>query len=615
MKRFCMLLLGLWLLILGQTVYARDNESYILEQSFYSDKTDTLSYSDVKSLVFTPYHGLLTGGYSKGAYWIKLSVQANMQDLVLRVRPAYLNEITLYDPASPHGPKLSGSNFPIDDADVEAVSLNFILPPSTTNREIYLRVKSLSSYLVYVEVMPLTDFKRLERTDNLIYAGYVVLTLILALWLFMTWLMNRERVIGAFTLQQSFAFIHAFIKIGFARALLDRYVSDELILDVSNLNTVFYPFVALVVNRLLLQEYGLKPVFKFVFNALTLGSLSVIGLFLSGYEVLAININAILVLAMMLWFLVCVLWGTDSTKALETANAVQLNVLRIFYGFNLLVWLIAILPLLGIISTGTVALHSLFVYNIMSSLVFFVLLQYRARWLLRHEVARASTLKAEAIQERQRREEQSMLMAMLSHEIKTPLSVLKLVMDAKVAGSDLEGHANRAVGNINFIVNRCLQLGKLDAKAIQINRSAFEAQQFFEEILEDYQGVNRFETTIPKELQLSTDREILRVIMSNLLENAIKYGASDRPVHVDMVSLRKNETSGVQITVRNEVGPLGVPDADQVFKKYYRNTQATKVAGSGLGLFLVHELASVVGGRVAYATEEKEVVFSVWIPH
>lgn len=79
-------------------------------------------------------------------------------------------------------------------------------------------------------------------------------------------------------------------------------------------------------------------------------------------------------------------------------------------------------------------------------------MQYRARWLLKHEVARATTLKAEATQERQRREEQSMLMAMLSHEIKTPLSVLKLVVDEKVAGSDLEGHANRAVSNIDFIV-------------------------------------------------------------------------------------------------------------------------------------------------------------------
>jgi len=71
---------------------------------------------------------------------------------------------------------------------------------------------------------------------------------------------------------------------------------------------------------------------------------------------------------------------------------------------------------------------------------------------------------------------------------------------------------------------------------------------------------------------------------------------------------------GVRFDVSNSIGALGVPDADQVFKKYYRNTQATKVAGSGLGLFLVHELLGVMGGKVMYVSENDKVLFSVWIP-
>ena len=614
MVRFVLLILIWALLVIGQTAAARDADRYLLSQSFYADKTDVLSYSDAQSVTFTPYEGLLTGGFSTGAYWIKLGIRASAQELVLKVRPAYINEITLYDAASATGPKTSGSNYPIDSSDIEAISFNFLLPPSAENREVYLRVKSVTSYLVYPEVMPLIEFKRTERTDNLIYTGYVMMTLILAVWLFITWSMHPERVIGAFTLQQIFAFLHTFIKVGFARDLLDRYIGDEVLNQTSNLITVIYPIVSLMVNRLLLQEYGLKPVFRFVFNGIALGSLGIITLFLSGYEVLALNINVVLVLFMMTWFVLSVLWGTDPAKASTAANAVQLNVLRIFYGFNLAVWFIALLPLLGIVSTGEIALHSLFVYNVTSSLVFFILLQYRARWLLRHEVARATTLKAEAMQERQRREEQSMLMAMLSHEIKTPLSVLRLVMDAKVAGSDLEGHANRAVGNINFIVNRCLQLGKLDAKAIQVNRTLFNAQDFMDGLLVDCQGASRVHANIPSGLQLNADREILRVVLSNLIENAIKYGATERPVRVDFATHDEGHVHGVQITIRNDVGPLGVPDAEQVFKKYYRNTQATKVAGSGLGLFLVHELVGVMGGGVSYQALENEVRFSVWIP-
>ena len=71
---------------------------------------------------------------------------------------------------------------------------------------------------------------------------------------------------------------------------------------------------------------------------------------------------------------------------------------------------------------------------------------------------------------------------------------------------------------------------------------------------------------------------------------------------------------GVNLLVTNQVGPLGKPDPERVFKKYYRNTSATKISGSGLGLFLVHELVGIMGGTIAYLPEENAITFVVWIP-
>jgi signal transduction histidine kinase len=612
MRRVLLFFVSLSLLLIGQGAYARDN-NYIVSQSYYSDKTNALTLSDVQAVSFVSYQGLLIGGFSKGAYWVKLGIRAHTQDLVLKIRPAYTNEITLYDPASTEKPKVTGSRYPLDDADVEATSLNFLLPPSTQDRDVYLRIKSASSYLVYVEAMPLTEFKRTERTENLIYAGYVMLTLILSVWLFMTWLMNRERVIGMFAVQQFFAFLHTFIAVGLARAFLDRYISDALINDFFKLIAVTYPLIGLVANMLLLREYGLKKRFRLVFNILIGASLLVLGLFLSGHDVTALNINAQLVLVMMIYFWVCIFWGTEKSLASESSNAVQLNVLRLFYSFNLLVWLIAVLPLLGVVSTGAIALHSLFVYNMMSSLVFFFLLQYRARRLLRQEVARAITLKAEATQERQRREEQSMLMAMLSHEIKTPLSILKLVVDEKVAGSDLEGHANRAVSNIDFIVNRCLQLGKLDAEAVQLVSSQIHLPEYLATLVLDQKAQGRVKMAC-QNLMLHADGEILRVVLSNLLDNALKYSPADSQIELVGEPAEKAGVAGVCITVTSDLGPLGAPDPEQVFKKYYRNMSASKISGSGLGLFLVQQLLTVLGGTVVYSQINRQVRFMVWIP-
>lgn len=601
------------LLAFGQQAIARDND-WILSQSYYSDKTNALTYDEAKSVAFTPYDGLLTGGFSKGAYWVRLDIRENSRELVLKIRPSFINEITLYDPVSSSGPRTTGSSYPVAAADVETNSLNFVLPPSTDNRAVYLRIKSVSSYLMYVEAMPLAEFQRTERSDNLIYTGYLMLTLILAVWMFITWLMHRERVIGVFAFQQFIAVLHTFSRVGFSRSFLDYYLSNALINEISNGIVVFYVLVGMIVNKLLLQEYGMKRIFRFIFNATIVCSMGIIVMYLSGNQQTALSINAPLVLFLHAWFLICALWGIDASKAGESANWFQIKILRIYYTFNLVVWIIALLPLLGVISTGPIALHSLLVYNITSSLVFFFLLQYRARCLLRNEVARASTLEAEATQERQRREEQSMLMAMLSHEIKTPLSVLKLVMDQKVAGSDLEGHANRAVGNINFIVNRCLQLGKLDAKAIQLNPSIFHAEDFMVEVLHDCQDTSRIKIHVPDMLRIHADKDILRVVVSNLIENALKYGDKAQPVEVQVLELYEGGLNGVRMSVQSAVGTLGIPDPDQVFKKYYRNSQATKVAGSGLGLFLVHELVGVLGGKVTYQVDNDKVLFSVWIP-
>lgn len=594
--------------------YAKDGNGYILGQSFYEDMTNSLTYEQAKSVVFTPYTGILAGGYSKGTYWIRLDVRANAQNLVLKLRPSFLNEITLYDPASSRSPRATGSYYPVEETDIQTNSLNFVLPPSTENRAIYLRVKSVGSYMVYAEAMPLSQFERSERTDNLIYTAYIMLNLILAVWLSITWLMHRERVIGIFAVQQLIALMHTFSKVGFARTFLDHYMSNQFIVEISNGIVVVYPLVCLIANKLLLQEYGLKRVSRFIFNGTIACSLAVIALYLSGRTQTALSINAPLVLFLMIWFWICALWGTDASKALEGSNGVHIKVLRLYYAFNLLVWIVALLPLLGILSTGPIALHSLLVYNITSSLFFFILLQYRARWLLKNEVAKASTLAAEATQERQRREEQGMLMAMLSHEIKTPLSILKLVVDDKVAGSDLEGHANRAVSNINAIVNRCLQLDKLDAKAIQLNCTWLIGQELIDGLLGTYQTNPRLRIRVSDGTRLYADREVLSVVISNLVENALKYAATDSPIDIEVFPDRQDTVSGVRMTVRNSIGPMGVPDAERVFKKFYRNIQATKITGSGLGLFLVHELVSVMGGSVSFVSDNQEVAFSVWIP-
>lgn len=586
---------------------------YILSRSYFEDPTNALTVAQVEQEKFTPYEKLLTGGYKRGAYWLKLNVRASDQPLALKIAPAYIDEIALFDPVVPGEKPVVGANYPWNPTEINALSHHFRLSPYPRDRDVYLRVKSNSSYLVSVDVLSVAEYARIDHRDQLIYSGYVTITFILAVWLLLTWLTNRELVLGAFTLQQFLAFLHTFLKVGFAKAILDGWIEPRWVNHASYLIPFVYAFVAYLANKLLLQEYGLKDAYRKGFNAILLLSASITALFLLGVP-FAIELNAALVLGATCFFWVSSVFGVSLQRSTAEAAALPIAALRLFYSFNVIVWMVAVLPLLGLVPAGEMALHSLFVYNMLSGLVFFFLLQYRARTLLRRESDRASFLKMEAEQERKQREEQGMLMAMLSHEIKTPLSVLKLVVDAKVAGSDLEGHANRAVGNIDFIVDRCLQLGKLDAKALQPARANVNCLDLLRGPVNDRNAESRVAIECPGDLILRTDPDLLRMVLSNLLENALKYAPAESRISVDAGAADQDGVPGAKIAITNAVGIMGAPDPDQIFKKYYRNPSATKLRGSGLGLYLAHEIIGVLGGRIECRARDQQVTFTLWMP-
>lgn len=612
MQRWLLYLFSVLMLVLGQQASARADD-YITSREFYEDKSNALTIQQVEQKDFTPYQDVLTGGFSEGTYWLKLRVRSDPQSLVLKIRPARTEELELFDPAESKHKPIIGAKYPWGAADIEALSYNFVLSPSAADRDVYLRVKSSRSYLVEAQAVPLEAYKRIDRKEQLLYGAYSAFTLMMAVWLLITWLMNRELVLGVFTIQQFMAVFHTLGHTGLARVLFDGHLEQTIVNNTFSLFVVIYPFTGFLANKLLLNEYGLKKPYRYIFNGLLLVSASVIVMHLAG-DPLASRINNVAVLIAVAFFLISAVFGVNSANATLKSNALPIKLLRVFYAFNLMIWIVTLLPALGLTPWGGLALYGIYVYNLLSGLVFFFLLQYRAKSLLKLETEKASALKVEAEQERKQREEQSMLMAMLSHEIKTPLSILKLVMDEKVAGSDLEGHANRAVSNINFVVERCLQLGKLDAEAIQLNSKALDCHEFLTAQVAQLKAETRVQLSCSKDLDLRIDTELLRVVISNLLENALKYAPADLPVLLSASQTQRDGVNGVEISVSNEVGMMGAPDPDQVFKKYYRNTSATKVSGSGLGLFLVHELMGVLGGSVTYQLEDQCVRFVVWLP-
>lgn len=615
-SRFIPFWLSVWLVVLSVQSIPAFASDPIIGRSFLLDPTNQATYQDVKELAFTPYTHVFNGGFSPGAFWIKIQLTPSNQDMVLSVKPPYIDDIDVYvegvqtDSIRNGGLHLGHAN------ELGALPYGFLLPPSDRTRDIFLRFKSAHSYHIAIDVFPMPEFIEQDGLEKLIYIGYTTFSLALALWLFIIWLLDRNAVVGAFTLQQFAGFIHSFITAGFAQFFwFETPAQSHAINHLSFLLIVSYPLIGFIANTLLLKELSLTKPYLMFTKVLMASCLVVIVMFLLGHLTI-IKWNAVLLLIGMAFFWLASWFGLAKPNLETRPHTFLTTSIKIYYSVNLIIWVIAVLPLLGIWDVGLIAFHSLFAYNVLSGLMLFFLLQSRFKFRLEHALATKSALQIQAASERQQREELGMMMAMLSHEIKTPLSVLRLVVDDRVKGSDLEGHANRAISNINFVINRCLQLGQLDSESIQIAPRTFKIADAIKAVILDYGTTNssRINLTGDSSISLTTDLNLFQVVVSNLVDNALKYSPAGSKIDINCHHVSQQDDSHLQLSMSNQAGAFGSPEAPHVFKKYYRNRFATKVAGSGLGLFLVARLLEILGGHIDYMPEKGLVVFCLRIP-
>jgi signal transduction histidine kinase len=106
----------------------------------------------------------------------------------------------------------------------------------------------------------------------------------------------------------------------------------------------------------------------------------------------------------------------------------------------------------------------------------------------------------------------------------------------------------------------------------------------------------------------------LSVIVSNLIDNALKYGANGADIQVAVDPTAQHGKPGLRIAVSNSVGSAGMPDPKRVFNKYYRAPSAQGNVGSGLGLHIAHGFARKIGGQLRYIPLAGKVNFELWIP-
>lgn len=214
----------------------------------------------------------------------------------------------------------------------------------------------------------------------------------------------------------------------------------------------------------------------------------------------------------------------------------------------------------------------------------------------------------------QRSEEQDQFMSMLTHELKTPLSVIRIAVSDGAVPSHIQASISRSVSNINSIVERCAQVDQLRHGLVVTHCTNCNVKEMLESVIVGFAESARIHLEADNLPSCQTDTQLLNVILINLIENAIKYSLLNSVVIVQAVSGEYFDTKGTIVTVCNEPGVAGMPDPNLVFRKYYRSSGAHAKTGSGLGLYIAERLAKKIGGQLTYKPSANMVTFQLWIP-
>lgn len=231
-----------------------------------------------------------------------------------------------------------------------------------------------------------------------------------------------------------------------------------------------------------------------------------------------------------------------------------------------------------------------------------------------------------AAQERRLNALKGDFIANVSHELKTPLSVVRmfseLLLSGRVASDTKRTQYLEIIGRESERLSTLIE-NVLDFSALERGKQKYELREgelvsIIQGAIEtfryrvEHEGVD-VNLHIPEPLPpLMLDEQAIVLAVINLLDNAVKYGAGT-PVEVTVVRVR----DFVQVHVRDHGPGISTGDDRRIFDRFYRGKRKDNVRGSGIGLALVRHIAIAHGGR-AWARNAVEggadVAFTLPVP-
>lgn len=573
--------------------------------SFVEDPTGKMTLDQVRREIPTPYRGLLSKGNTRSTFWIRINTPNPPfeEPAALSVRPIHIEEVTLFDPEPGKEPQVLGMSQPFTDGTLLFRSHTFLIQPQFQRNEYWLRLRSRTALMVIVDIQPLSAAMLLEKQSDFFYAAYLGLMCVLIVLALVAMSHFKEFFVRMFFVYQLVSLIAVANNFGYLRLWLTQSLSPEQFFVVHQLCVVSIVVSCAVFNFSFLRSMGVSRLSQIVYLPFIAINISAFGMIALGYSREALTINNTLFLVYSITFLVLSFFiPTKSSQQYQFPKAVIIA----YYALLFSILFLMLLPTLGIGSNWhfynvAYIAHSFSSNTLMSAIMYWTLLK-------RREIDRIAITftQRELLTEKEIRQSQTRLVSMLSHELKTPLFSIRTAIKR---GNRSQDTIEQAVHDMSLVLERTALMNEMEDNRIVPRMDCIDLAQVVIECLDRCQIAQRVRPFLDDLPTIQTDSVLLKVILSNLIDNALKYSPPESMVEI---SASHNGT-GVCIIVENEVGNAGRPEVGKVFSKYYRSPM-TRQTGSGLGLYVIKGLSTQLGGQLSYAPTSPKVRFELWLP-
>jgi PAS domain S-box-containing protein len=252
--------------------------------------------------------------------------------------------------------------------------------------------------------------------------------------------------------------------------------------------------------------------------------------------------------------------------------------------------------------------------------------EYNKRIKASEELEKAKAeLEFALLKEKQLNEIKNRFISTISHEYRTPLTVI--ISSADLLRMTIESRhfdksrkyieqIDKAANTLTNLFDNLLRLNKHTDAQVRLKKESFNLTKFLNILIEEFKLVEQnsrpiiLNSKIPR-FEIMADKNALKHIMTNLISNSIKYSPDKSPIEITL--LHDNEK--VAIIVSDEGFGVPADEIKDIFEPFYRARNVGSISGAGLGLSIVKKFVEKSGGSVSVkSVQDAGSTFIVELP-